>query len=122
LLTSIVRTIEFYRTAAGRCPVEEFLDTLPDRDAQKVAWVLRLVEKVNIVPQQYFKKLSGTEDLWEIRVQKGGNSYRLLCFLDGAVLLILTNGFSKKQQKTPLREIEIAQQRRTDHLERKKKP
>jgi phage-related protein len=73
-----------------------------------------------MVPQQYFKKLVGTEDLWEVRVQIGGNSYRLLGFFDGSVLLILTSGFAKKQQKTPQREIDLAHQRRSDYLQRRK--
>jgi phage-related protein len=101
--------------------VEEFLDTLPDKHVQKVVWVLRLVERLDQVPEQYLKKLVGTEGLWEIRAQAGGNSYRLLGFFDGPNLLILTVGFSKKQQKTPRREIEIAQQRRNDYFERSKK-
>jgi len=76
---------------------------------------------MDMVPQQYFKKLVGTEYLWEIRAQMGGNSYRLLGFFDGATLMILTSGFAKKQQKTPYREIELAQQRRIDYLQRRNK-
>ena len=113
--------IQFYRTPAGRCPVEEFLDSLADQHAQKVTWVLRLVEKLDIVPPQYFKKLVGTKDLWEIRVRIGGNSYRFLGFFDGPVLLILTGGFLKKQQRTPVREIELAHQRRADYLQKRTK-
>lgn len=120
MLTLFVRTIQFYQTPAGKCPVENFLDSLPDRQAQKVAWVLRLVERCDVVPQQYFKKLVGTEELWEIRAQIGGNRYRFLGFFDGPTLLILTSGFSKKQQKIPVREIELAHQRRTDYLQRRK--
>ena len=116
-----MRTIQFYRTASGRNPVEEFLDSLSDRDAKKVTWVLRLVEQLDLVPQQYFKKLVGTGDLWEIRAQIGGSSYRLLGFFDGPQLLILTNGFAKKQQKTPVQEIELAERRRADHLQRRPK-
>ena len=119
-LTSPVRTIQFYRTASGKSPVEEFLDSLSDRHAQKVAWVLRLVEQLDIVPEQYLKKLVGTKDLWEVRVQIGGNSYRFLGFFDGSQLLILTHGYSKKQQKTPRREIDLAHQRRTEYYQRRK--
>ena len=100
--------------------MEEFLDSLSDKHAQKVAWVLRLVERLDRVPEQYLKKLVGTEDLWEIRAQAGGNSYRLLGFFDRSNLLVLTGGFSKKGRKTPQREIEIARQRRNDYLERSK--
>jgi len=116
-----MRTIEFYKTASGDCPIDDFLDSLPDRDAQKVAWVLRLVERLEIVPPQYFKKLVGTDDLWEVRAQMGGNSYRLLGFFENSRLLILTNGFAKKQQKTPMKEIELARQRRVEYLQRRLK-
>lgn len=115
-----MRSIRFYRTAAGRCSVEDFLDSLSDQQAQKVAWVLRLVERHDLVPQHYFQKLFGTDGIWEIRVHIGGNRYRLLGFFDEPGLLVLTTGFSKKQQKTPSREIELAQQRRKDHLRRRK--
>ena len=121
MLTLSVRTIQFYRTLLGKCPAEEFLDSLPDKHAQKVVWVMRLVERLDRVPEQYLKKLIGTEDLWEVRAQAAGNSYRLLGFFDGPNLLILTGGFSKKKQKTPRREIEIAQQRKNDYLKRSKK-
>ena len=52
--------IQFYRTAAGACPVEEFLDSLGAKQAQKLLWVLRAVKELPRVPQQYFKKLEGT--------------------------------------------------------------
>jgi len=60
--------IVFYRTASGHCPVEEFLDSLSGKKAQKVTWVLRLVEELEFVPPQYFQKRVSTEDLWEVRV------------------------------------------------------
>ena len=121
MLTLIVRTIEFYRTSSGSSPVEDFLDSMTDQHAQKVAWVLRLVERLDKVPEQYLKKLAGTDQIWEIRIQIGGKNYRLLAFFDEPVLLILTSGFVKKQQKTPHKEIELAQRRRTEYLERKEK-
>ena len=117
-----MRVIQFYRTAAGDCPVEQFLDELAPKQAQKVAWVLRLVAELPMVPRQYFKKLEGTQDLWEIRVEFGGDDWRLLGFWDAGGLVILTNGFAKKTQKTPHREIELAEQRKRDYLSRKNKP
>jgi len=116
-----MRSIEFYRTENDRCAVEEFLDSLSDKDAQKVAWVLRLVERLDRVPEQYLKKLVGTEHLWEIRAQIAGSSYRFLGFFDGPALLMLTNAFSKKQLKTPLREIELAEARRLNYLQRRRR-
>jgi phage-related protein len=114
-----MRSIEFYRTARGTCPVEEFLDSLADKQAQKVAWVLRLVERLDRVPEQYLKKLVGTQDIWEVRAQSGGYSYRFLGFFDGPILLILTSAFLKKARKTPAREVALAEERRQDYLGRK---
>jgi hypothetical protein len=58
-----MREILFYRTANGRQPVVEFLDSLDGKQAQKVAWVLELVESLGLVPKQYFKKLESTDDI-----------------------------------------------------------
>ncbi len=65
------------------------------------------------------KKLVDTEDLCEIRVISGGNNDRFLGFNDGTKLLILTNGFSKKKQNIPDREIELAQRRRKEYIQRR---
>jgi phage-related protein len=114
-----VREIRFYRSRSGRSPVEEFLDSLPAKQAQKVVWALQLVEEMERVPSQYFKKLSGTEDLWEVRAQHGGDMFRLLGFLDGPRLVVLVSGFAKKTEKVPRQELALAEERRRDYLSRK---
>jgi len=116
-----VRTVNFYRTESGKSPVEDFLDSLSGKQAQKVLWVLRLVEELDVVPTQYLKKLVSTDDIWEVRVRFGGNIFRLLGFFDGTTLMILTNGFAKKSQKTPRQEIELATRRKNEYLSRKRK-
>ena len=117
-----MRTINFYRTESGDCPVEEFLDSLTGKQAKKVLWVLRLVEELERVPSQYFKKLVDTADIWEVRVQLGSSIFRLLGFFDEPAVLVLTSGFAKKTQKTPPQEIATAEKRKQDHLSRKSKP
>lgn len=111
-----MRAIIFYKTQNGGCPVEEFLDSLAAKQARKVTWVLNLVETLDMVPIQYFKKLEGTADIWEVRVDFGSDTFRLLGFMDRGNLVILTNGFAKKTQKTPTAEIKLAEQRKTDYL------
>ncbi|MEW5927864.1 MAG: type II toxin-antitoxin system RelE/ParE family toxin [Gemmatimonadota bacterium] len=113
-----MREIRFYRTASGRSPVEEFLDSLSGKQAQKVVWVLRLVEGLERVPEQYLKKLTGTEDLWEVRAQHGGDAFRLLGFFDGPRLVVLVSGFAKKSEKTPRQEIARAEERKREYLSR----
>ena len=114
-----MKEIRFYRSEAGACPVEEFLDSLTGKQAQKVAWVLKLIEEIENVPSQYLKKLVSTNDLWEVRVQAGNNIYRLLGFMEGNRIVILNHAFQKKTQKTPKKEIQIAEARKRDYLERR---
>lgn len=114
-----MREVRFYRTESDDCPVEEFLDSLSGKQAQKVVWVLRLVEELDPVPAQYFKKLVDTDGLWEVRAQQGGDTYRLIGFFDGNRLLVLTSGFAKKTEKTPRQEIALADKRRQDYLSRR---
>ncbi len=74
---------------------------------------------MDIVPSQYFKKLVNTDEIWEVRIQVANNTFRLLGFFDNDNLVILTNGFAKKTQKTPSQEIELAEKRKKDYLSRK---
>ena len=99
----------------------EFLDSLAGKQAQKVLWVLQLIEELEVIPRQYFKKLADGEGIWEVRIQFGNDVFRLLGFFDGGTLLILTNGFAKKTQKTPSQEIALAVRRKEEYLARRKK-
>ena len=83
--------------------------------------MLSLVEELEVVPKQYFKKMINTEDLWEVRVRMGSNIFRLLGFFDGAKIVVLSHAFQKKTQKTPKRAIKLAEERKTDYFGRKKK-
>jgi phage-related protein len=114
-----MRTVNFYQTHSGRSPIVEFIDALAGKQAQKVAWVLQLIEELDVVPTQYFKKLVNTDEIWEVRVQYAGDIFRLLGFFDGAKLIILTNGFAKRTQKTPADEIKLAEARKREYIGRK---
>jgi phage-related protein len=122
MLTScVVRQITFYTTEAGRCPVQEHLDTLSDKVVQKVVWVLRTIRDLDRVPANYLKKLVNTDDIWEIRADVGRNTIRLLGFFDGGDLIVLTNSFQTKSQKTPQAEIRLAEERKAEYLMRRKR-
>jgi hypothetical protein len=60
-----MRTVNFYRLPNGKSPVEKFLDSLTGKQAQKVLWVLQLIEELESVPRQYFKKLADSEEIWK---------------------------------------------------------
>jgi len=112
------REILFYKTVNQKCLVEEFLDSLPSKVAQKVTWVLSLLEDLEVIPAHYFAKMPGTDDIWECRVKLASNIYRIFAFWDSGQI-ILTHGFIKKTQKTPRNEIEKAEGYKKDYFERK---
>ncbi|MCC5835853.1 MAG: type II toxin-antitoxin system RelE/ParE family toxin [Opitutales bacterium] len=111
-----MKVILFFKRPDGSSPVEEFIDGLTDKQAQKVVWVLGLIEDMDIIPSQYWKKLTNTDEIWEARIQFGGNIFRILGFEHGGSFVVLTNGFAKKTQKTPRNEIALAEQRRSKYL------
>jgi phage-related protein len=111
-----VREIIFYKTVNNKIPVEEFLESLSDKQAEKILWVLRLIKQLDRIPIEYFKKLESTNDIWEVRASSGNNEFRLLGFWYKANFIVLTNGFRKKSQKTPKTEIELAENRKKDFL------
>ena len=116
-----MREIVFYYTLSGRSPVRDFLDDLSPQQLKKVAKQLELVGEVEMIPSHLMKKLTGTDGLWEIRIQHTGNAFRILCFWDGARIVVLVSAFAKKTTKTPALEIEVAQRRRREYLNRKER-
>ena len=112
-----MREIIFYATTSGQNPIQDFLETLTSKKAQKVTWVLNLVGELDRVPSQYFKKLINTNDIW-VRALLGSNIFRLLGFFGGINLFVLAHAFKKKTQKTPKRDIRIAEERKQDYLRR----
>ena len=116
-----MKSIEFYRSVSGNCPVEDHLDNLTDAQVMKVTWVLKLIQEIDRVPSKYFKKLVNTDDIWEVRIDVGKNTFRLLGFFFGNELIVLTNSFQKKSQKTPKKEIELAEKRKKEYFSRRGK-
>ena len=115
----MARNIVFYRTESGKCPVEEFLDSLPPKEAQKVAWVFRVIQELDKVPSQFFKKLKGSEEIWECRIQIHSKAYRIFSFFFDGDTLVLTHGYSKKSQKIDVKQIKRAERYRRDYLAQK---
>lgn len=115
-----MREVNFYQLESGKFPAKEFLDTLTGKQAQKVTWVLQLFEETSIAPKQYIKKLTGTDNIWEVRIIFAGEIFRLLGFFDSGKNFIITNGFKKKSMKTPQNEIKTAEERKRNYFERKK--
>lgn len=98
-----LRTIVFYKDY-----FEEFFIKQRDKVKDKIIWTLELIEELERVPETYLKHIENTDGLYEIRVQQGSDIFRIFCFFDQGKLIVIANGFHKKTQKTPKKEIEKA--------------
>ena len=84
---------------------EQFFIQQNNRVKEKILWTIRLIEDVEVVPSIYLKSITGTNGLYEIRIQTGSDIFRIFCFFDKENLVVIGNGFQKKTQKTPKNEI-----------------
>jgi len=80
----------------------------PVKVLDKIYKVIEIIETYERVPSNYLKTLTGTKGLYEARIKLGSNIWRVFCFFDKGKLVILLNGFIKKTQKTPKKEIDKA--------------
>ena len=87
---------------------EDFLLEQPQKVQDKIFKIIEAIETLERVPSNYLKSMEGTNGLYEARIQLGSNIWRVFCFFDNGKLVILLNGFQKKTQKTPKKEIEMA--------------
>ncbi len=106
----------FYEKRNGECPVEEFLSNLDVKMRAKMVGLLEILEeKGTALREPYSKHLD--DGIFEIRCKLGNDITRILYFFYYEGKIILTNGFIKKTNKTPQKEILLAKQRRKDYIE-----
>ena len=87
---------------------QEFYLKVNDSVREKIGYVFRVIETVEKVSEKFLKHIEGSDGLYEIRIEQGGNIYRVFCCFDRGNLVVLFNGFQKKTQKTPRQELELA--------------
>ncbi|MCL4857715.1 MAG: type II toxin-antitoxin system RelE/ParE family toxin [Flavobacteriales bacterium] len=105
------RTIIFYEDY-----FIEFYQVLDQKVKGKIQFVFELIKQVDRVPEKFLKHLAGTNGLYEIRIEYQSNIYRIFCCFDNEKLVVLFNGFQKKTQKTPHKEIEKAERLMKDYF------
>ena len=110
-----VRTVFAYKTYFSDFFVRQRLKV---RD--KIIWTIWIIEHLQQVPEDYLKHLTGTDGLFEILIQQGSDIFRIFCFFDKGQVVVLANGFYKKSQKTPKREIEKALKIKREYESEKK--
>lgn len=99
----------------------DFYEDQTDEVQRKTEWTLNLLRTINRVPKKYFDHMTGTDGLFEVRVELSGNIFRIFAFFDKGNLIVLGNGFQKKTQKTPKTEIERALKIKEEYENEKRK-
>ncbi len=99
-----------------------FIDFYKSQDfkvQEKIEYVFDLVRFEKQVPKKFFKNLENTDGIYEIWVITTFKSIRILCFFDKGELVVLTNCFIKKAQKTPGKEIKMAEKLKKEYMNEK---
>ena len=108
------REIKFYKHYFN-----EFYVAQTDKVRKKIAQTLVWLQTLDRLPVTILKSIEGKKGLFEIRVEFGGDIFRVFCCFDEGALVILFNGFQKKTQKTPSGEIEKAERLMKEYFESK---
>ena len=88
---------------------------------EKIEYVFKIIRNVDNIPKKFLDHMTGTDGIFEIRIEVTSNIYRIFCCFDKGNLVVLFNGFQKKTQKTPKKEIELAERLKKEYFEQKKK-
>lgn len=85
---------------------ESFMDSLTDKEQDKIQYGLLLLKTQERLSTKFVKSIK--DGLYELRTEYNGNIYRIFFIFDEGQIVVLFNGFQKKTQKTPSKEIEMA--------------
>lgn len=99
----------------------DFFNVQKEDVKKKFNWTLQLISTQQRIPEKFFKHLTGSDGIYEVRVEVGSDIFRVFSFFDKGKIVVLVNGFQKKTQKTPKSEIKMAEKLKTEYLEYKYK-
>lgn len=118
----MVWNVKFYQKDNGNIPVLDFLNSLEPKMRAKVYSEIKLLEQFGIMLREpYASPIKGKEykGLYELRTKFATDITRVFYFLYEKNNFVLLHGFTKKSNKTPTGELEIAKNRMEDYKTRK---
>lgn len=98
-----------------------FFETLKPEVQRKFNWTIQLISRIDRIPEKFFKHITDSNDLYEIRIELGSDIYRVFSFFDRGRLIILLNCYQKKTQKIPRKELEKAEKLKKQYFDEKSK-
>jgi phage-related protein len=96
---------------------KEFFENLDAGTQDKILYVLMLLQTQDRIPLKFMIE----EGLYELRIEYQSNIYRIFFCFDEGRIVILFNGFQKKTEKTPKKEIDKAKILRKEYYGSKNK-
>jgi len=97
----------------------KFFSKLRPEVQQKINWTLELLLQLDRIPEKFFKHITGSDGLYEIRIEYTSRHFRILCFFDDGNLIILVNSFQKQTMKIPKRELKLAEKLKKQYFDEK---
>ena len=85
---------------------ERFIETLLPNELKKLDYIISLLETSDRMPAKFIKHIR--DGLYELLLEYNSNIYRVFFIFDESQIVVLFNGFQKKTQKSPKKEIEKA--------------
>lgn len=110
--------IEFYEKENGEIPVQDFLLSVDKKMRAKAFKEIDLLEEHGTTLREPYSKAI-RNGIFELRIKVATDISRVFYFFFDGKKIVLTNGFIKKTQKTPEREIEKALEYKADYERRK---
>ena len=110
-------TVEYYMDSRGREPVADFIDSLPVEVQAKILRLIDLLADYGVLLKEpYTRQIRGK--LRELRITSKSGEVRVFYFAFAEKRMVLLHGFVKKARRTPIRDIEIAERRLDDFVNR----
>ncbi len=112
----MIREIIFYKNY-----FIDFYSSQNEKVQKKIDYTLKLIETVERVPEKFLKHIENTDGLYEVRVRYKNGIFRIFCCFDEDRIIILFNGFQKKTQKLPKKEIEKGLKLKQEYFQNKRR-
>ena len=97
----------------------DFYNQQDNKVKKRIDFVLDIIRHTEKVPTTFFKFLTASDGIFEIRIETVFKTIRILSFFDEGNLVIVANCFLKKTRKTPKNEIELAEKLKNEYFEYK---
>ena len=106
------------RIIAYRNYYKDFFESLDEGTQEKILYGMLLLKTQDRLPSKFVKHIR--DGLFELRIEWQGNIYRIFFCFDEGQVVVLFNGFQKKSQKTPTKEIKKAFKLKEEYEDEKK--